>query len=101
MLNPAIDSARRQINPPCPDACLFTLGLWLRHAVEASLVGLKPKAAFLSLFNLDGPLRAGEVVLATSLTAGTLDSTLARHQLTFYHRPLTEANSVAWLVKAP
>ena len=79
MLNPAIDSARRQINPPCPDACLFTLRLWLRHAVEVSLVGLKPKAAFLSLFNLDGPLRAGEVVLATSLTAGTLDSTLARH----------------------
>ena len=28
------------------------------------------------------------------------DSTLARHQLTFYHRPLTETNSVAWLVKA-
>jgi len=79
MLNPAIDSARRQINPPCPDACLFTLRLWLRHAVEASLVGLKPKAAFLSLFNLDGPLRAEEVVLATSLTAGALDSTLARH----------------------
>ena len=101
MLNPAIDSARRQINPPCPDACLFTLRLWLRHAVEASLVGLKPKAAFLSLFNLDGPLRAGEVVLATSLTAGTLDSTLARHLLTFYYPPLTEANSVAWLVKAP
>ena len=100
MLNPAIDAARRQINPPYPDECLFTLRLWLRHAVEASLVGLKPKAAFLSLFNLNGPLRAGEVALATSLTAGTLDSTLERHQLTFYHRPLTEANSVAWLVKA-
>ena len=28
------------------------------------------------------------------------NSTLARHQLTFYHPPLTEANSVAWLVKA-
>jgi hypothetical protein len=64
------------------------------------VVGLKPKAAFLPLFNLDEPVRAGEVVLATSLTAGALDSTLARHQLTFYHRPLTETNSVAWLVKA-
>ena len=38
------------------------------------VVGLKPKAAFLPLFNLDEPVRAGEVVLATSLTAGALDS---------------------------
>jgi len=38
-------------------------------------VGLKPKAAFLPLFNLDEPVKAGEVVLATSLTAGALDST--------------------------
>ena len=75
MLNPAIDAARRQINPPYPDECLFTLRLWLRHAVEACLVGLKPKVAFLPLFNLDEPVRAGEVVLATSLTAGALDST--------------------------
>ena len=29
-----------------------------------------------------------------------MDSTLARHQLTFYRRPLTETNSVAWLLKA-
>ena len=79
---------------------LVTLRLQLRHAVEASLVGLKPKAAFLPLFNLDEPVRAREVVLATSLTAGALDSTLARHQLTFYNHPLTEANSVAWLLKA-
>ena len=28
------------------------------------------------------------------------ESTLARHRLTFYLRPLTETNSVAWLVKA-
>ena len=39
------------------------------------VVGLKPKAAFLPLFNLDEPVKAGEVVLATSLTAGALDST--------------------------
>jgi len=38
------------------------------------VVGLKPKAAFLPLFNLDEPVRAGEVVLATSLNAGALDS---------------------------
>ena len=38
------------------------------------VVGLKPKAAFLPLFNLDEPVKAGEVVLATSLTAGALDS---------------------------
>ena len=30
------------------------------------VVGLKPKAAFLPLFNLDEPVKAGEVVLATS-----------------------------------
>ena len=75
MLNPVVDSARRQINLPYPDECLFTLRLQLRHAVEASLVGLKPKAAFLPLFNLDEPVGAGEIVLATSLTAGALDST--------------------------
>ena len=28
------------------------------------------------------------------------NSTLARHQLTFYHPHLTETNSVAWLVRA-
>ena len=38
------------------------------------VVGLKPKAAFLPLFNLGEPVKAGEVVLATSLTAGALDS---------------------------
>ena len=38
------------------------------------VVGLKPKAAFLHLFNLDEPVRAGETVLATSLTARALDS---------------------------
>ena len=37
------------------------------------VVGLKPKAAFLHLFNLDEPVRAGETVLATSLTAGALE----------------------------
>jgi hypothetical protein len=42
------------------------------------VVGLKPKAAFLPLFNLDEPVKAGEAVLATSLTAGALDSTSAR-----------------------
>ena len=33
------------------------------------VVGLKPKAAFLPLFNLAGPVKAGEVILATNLTA--------------------------------
>jgi len=37
------------------------------------VVGLKPKGAFLPLFNLDEPVKAGEIVLATSLTAGALD----------------------------
>ena len=36
----------------------------------------------------------------TKLGYRVLKPTLARHQLTFYHRPLTETNSVAWLVRA-
>ena len=38
------------------------------------VVGLKPKAAFLPLFNLGEPVKAGEFVLATDLTAAGLDS---------------------------
>ena len=41
------------------------------------VVGLKPKGAFLPLFNLDEPVKAGELVLTTELTAGALDSTLS------------------------
>ena len=37
------------------------------------VVGLKPKAGSLPLFNLDEPVKAGEGVRATSLTAGALD----------------------------
>ena len=99
MLNPAIDSARRQINPPCPDACLFTLRLWLRHAVEASLVGLKPKAAFLPLFNLDEPVRAGEIVLATSLTAGALDSTSTPDTLLLLPSGIRVSGVESWVQK--
>jgi hypothetical protein len=36
------------------------------------VVGLKPKPAFLPLFNLDEPVKAGELVLTTGLTAGGL-----------------------------
>jgi hypothetical protein len=57
---------------------------------------LEPKPEFLRLFNLNEPVTTGDL----ELVAGRLDSTLARHQLTSYHRQLTETNSVAWLVKA-
>ena len=40
-----------------------------------AVVGLKLKATLLPLFNLDGPAKAGDVVLATSLTAAVLDPT--------------------------
>jgi len=39
------------------------------------LVGLKPKAAFLPLFNLGEPVTAGDHVLTTNLTAAGVDST--------------------------
>ena len=39
------------------------------------VVRLKPKAAFLPLFNLDEPMKAGELVLTTELTVTALDST--------------------------
>ena len=39
------------------------------------IVGLKPKPSFLPLFNLEEPVRAGEIVLTTSLTAGDPDRT--------------------------
>jgi hypothetical protein len=38
------------------------------------VVGLKPRAAFLPLFNLGEPVKAGEFVLATDSTAAGLDS---------------------------
>ena len=41
------------------------------------VVGLKPKPAFLPLFNLEEPVKAGELVLTTGLTAAGLDSTPA------------------------
>jgi len=37
-------------------------------------VGLKPKSAFLPLLNLSEPVKAGELVAATDLTAGGVDS---------------------------
>ena len=45
--------------------------------ITEEVVGLKPKSAFLPLFNLDEPVKAGELVLSTSSTAGALDSALA------------------------
>jgi len=55
-------------------------------------VSIEPKAEYVPLF----------AVIASGQKYGyrEFDPTLARHQLTFYHRPLTETNSVAWLVKA-
>ena len=55
-------------------------------------VDIEPKPEYAPLF-------------ATMLTAQKvgyreLESTLALQQLTFYHRPLTETNNVAWLLKA-
>ena len=38
------------------------------------VVGLKPKAAFLPLFNLGEPVKTGELVLATELTIAAVDS---------------------------
>ena len=64
------------------------------------VVGLRPKAAFLPLFNLDEPVKAGELVLSTSLTAGALDSTLAPQQLDSFQARIARTNSVAWLLKA-
>ncbi|MFC1935824.1 hypothetical protein ACFLX9_03605 [Chloroflexota bacterium] len=37
---------------------------------EKRVVGLQPKPSFLPLFNLEKPVRAGEMVLATDLTIG-------------------------------
>lgn len=38
------------------------------------VVGPKPKTAFLPLFNLEEPIKTGEIVLITDLTAVGLDS---------------------------
>ena len=38
--------------------------------IEKTVVGLQPKPAFLPLFNLEEPVSAQEVVLATNLTIG-------------------------------
>ena len=38
------------------------------------VVGLEPKAPFLPLFNLEEPIKAGETVLVTDLTAAGVDS---------------------------
>ena len=48
------------------------------------VVGLKPKAAFLPLFNLEEPVNAGELVLTPSLTAAALDSPLTRPMKRFH-----------------
>ena len=55
-------------------------------------VSIESKAEYVPLF----------AVIASGQKCGyrEFDPTLARHQLTFYHRPLTETKSVAWLVKA-
>lgn len=48
------------------------------------VVGIKPKSAFLPLFNLGEPIKTGEYVLATELTIGAAD---------FPPSPRLEANS--------
>ena len=63
------------------------------------VVGLKPKAAFLPLFNLDEPVRAGEVVLATSLTAGALDSTPTPDTLLLLPSGISVSGIESWVHK--
>jgi len=63
------------------------------HEVTTHLLSQQPKAAFLPLFNLDEPVKAGEVVLATSLTAGALDSSWTHPDL-----PRAKALETFWFV---
>ena len=63
------------------------------------VVGLKPKAAFLPLFNLDEPVKAGEVVLATSLTAGALDSTPSPNTLLLLPSGISVSGIESWAHK--
>jgi len=63
------------------------------------VVGLKPKAAFLPLFNLDEPVKAGEVVLATSLTAGALDSSPSPDTLLLLPSGISVSGIESWAHK--
>ena len=63
------------------------------------VVGLKPKAAFLPLFNLGEPVKAGEVVLATSLTAGALDSTPSPNTLLLLPSGISVSGIESWAHK--
>ena len=63
------------------------------------VVGLKPKAAFLPLFNLDEPVKAGEVVLATSLTSGALDSTPSPNTLLLLPSGISVSGIESWAHK--
>ena len=41
--------------------------------LSMEVVGLKPKPSFLPLFGMKEPVKAGEIVLSTNLTAGDPD----------------------------
>ena len=47
------------------------------------VVGIKPKSAFLPLFNLDEPVTAGEIILSTELTVAGVDSTQSPRPLCY------------------
>ena len=57
---------RRDMLRLMPDAAYVDLGQQL-------VVGLKPKPSFLPLFNLKEPVKAGQILLATTLTRGDPD----------------------------
>ncbi len=63
------------------------------------VVGLKPKAAFLPLFALDEPVKAGEFVLCTELTAAALDSTLTPNTQILLPSRIIVSGVDDWVVK--
>ena len=74
----------------------------LIYTVSALLIELchRPGSTPKPLFSTKQLNRFESTEIPGKLVAGRLNPTLARHQLTFYHGPLIETNSVAWLVKA-
>jgi len=86
---PTTDSTQ---HTPVSERTKWNLGL----VTGNSRRGATPKP----LFSTRQSNRFVSIGIPGELVAGRLDSTLVRHQLTFYHGPLTETNSVTWLVKA-
>ena len=63
------------------------------------VVGLKPKAAFLPLFSLDEPVKAGEFVLTTELTAAAPDSTRSPNTQIFLSSGIAVIGIDEWVGK--